>query len=280
VSQSSTGAGRPNDDIDDAPDASDRTAVGRPFEPPSQPAGNPFDDEPATRISVLSGRHRVGERSGLPLPAYVGLGVLLALAVAAVLYLAGVLTPGKNAPAPGENAHAPVLGTRPAKPAEPPPAPPAPVEQPEGPSPQGTAAKVDAVVVNPMPGARPEPPAAQEAPSPAPAPAVAATAPAVTTATAAASTPKKVQPKRQGRPQAREEESDLIIEAGTLTLVTEPPCEVLFKGKSLGVTPLTKVSLPGGTQVLQLVGPDGPKSWKVDIKSGGPVSKRVALSDI
>jgi hypothetical protein len=32
--------------------------------------------------------------------------------------------------------------------------------------------------------------------------------------------------------------------------------------------------------VLQLRGPDGPKSWKVEIKPGSLVSKRVALSDL
>jgi hypothetical protein len=123
-----------------------------------------------------------------------------------------------------------------------------------------------------MPGEPPEPSPAAPPPPPSP-------APAVTTATAAAAAVKKAQPKRQGRP-AREEEPELILEAGTLTLRTEPDCEVFLDNRSLGTTPLTKVSLPGGWQTLKLVGPDGAKTLKVEIKPLGNVSRMVALSEL
>jgi eukaryotic-like serine/threonine-protein kinase len=282
LSQSSTLDG-PSDDIDDRPDAADRTAVGRPFEPPSQPAGT-LDEEPATRLSAPSGGRSPPERSGLSLLAYMGMGVLLALAAAAVLYLAGVLPPGQSAPPPVEIVQPPKLGA--GKPAGVRPAParsevaaperaaqPAPVlpeQRPARPAPGETPGKVDAAVVAPTPGGPVEAASVLAAPKRPPAP---------VTAVAVVASPKKPLPKRVVRPQVREE-PELLLEEGTLTLATEPECEVFFEGRSLGRTPLTKVSLPGGAQTLKLLGPDGTKSWKVDIKPRDNVSKRVALSEL
>ena len=72
-----------------------------------------------------------------------------------------------------------------------------------------------------------------------------------------------------------------VAHLGTLTLLTDVPCQVL-KGKgSLGTTPLFNVVLPVGTHLLTLVGPDGQhRLLSAPIGLGKNTAYRVKLSDL
>ena len=66
---------------------------------------------------------------------------------------------------------------------------------------------------------------------------------------------------------------------GSLTLVTEPWANVYLGGKSLGMTPLVKVSLPVGRHTLKLIGEDHkPVALTVEIEDGNETRVRVPLS--
>lgn len=73
-------------------------------------------------------------------------------------------------------------------------------------------------------------------------------------------------------------DSAQAAEPGFLTLVTEPYAKVFLGSRELGDTPLFKVSLPSGKQVLKLVDGEG-KALKlpVDIKPGETTAVRIPL---
>lgn len=75
--------------------------------------------------------------------------------------------------------------------------------------------------------------------------------------------------------------SPAAARSGTLTLVTEPPAEVRRKGQVLGRSPLFKVPLPVGEQVLILVGEDGlPRRLKVPIHRDQNTALRLELDEL
>lgn len=68
---------------------------------------------------------------------------------------------------------------------------------------------------------------------------------------------------------------------GKMTLIIHPEAEVFFGRRSLGKTPLFNVSLPEGTHLLRIVGPDK-KSRKLSmpIEAGKKAMHRFSLDDI
>jgi serine/threonine-protein kinase len=68
---------------------------------------------------------------------------------------------------------------------------------------------------------------------------------------------------------------------GKMTLIINPEAEVFLGKRSLGKTPLFNVSLPEGTHLLRIVGPDK-KSRKlsVPIEAGKKTLHRFSLGDI
>lgn len=69
--------------------------------------------------------------------------------------------------------------------------------------------------------------------------------------------------------------------SGFLTLWSQPYSEVFFRTKSLGQTPLFRVSLPPGKHTLRLVGPNRQTYLlPLEIKEGKLTSKKVSLSDL
>jgi hypothetical protein len=73
-------------------------------------------------------------------------------------------------------------------------------------------------------------------------------------------------------------DSAQAAEPGFLTLVTEPYAKVFLGSRELGDTPLFKVKLPSGKQVLKLVDGNG-KALKlpVEIKPGETTAVRIPL---
>ncbi|MDY7233179.1 serine/threonine-protein kinase [Hyalangium rubrum] len=71
------------------------------------------------------------------------------------------------------------------------------------------------------------------------------------------------------------------VAQGKLTLIINPEAEV-FRGKrSLGKTPMFNETLPVGTHLLRIVGPDGKKrKLSVPIKKGETTKLRFALGDL
>jgi serine/threonine protein kinase len=68
---------------------------------------------------------------------------------------------------------------------------------------------------------------------------------------------------------------------GSVTLVSFPVAKVTRGGKFLGVTPLFKVSLPVGTHVLRLEGPDGrARRLSVPVRAGAESILKVSLDDL
>jgi serine/threonine-protein kinase len=66
---------------------------------------------------------------------------------------------------------------------------------------------------------------------------------------------------------------------GTLTLDTTPWANVTLNGRSLGATPLIRVSLPPGSHTLVLSNPDEglTTQYRVTIRSGESVTRRIGL---
>jgi serine/threonine-protein kinase len=66
--------------------------------------------------------------------------------------------------------------------------------------------------------------------------------------------------------------------SGTLTLITSPPVQVLFKNRLLGTTPILNVPLPVGSHRLQLKFADGRRQpYPVTIQAGGHAQFRLDL---
>lgn len=71
------------------------------------------------------------------------------------------------------------------------------------------------------------------------------------------------------------------VPTGTLTLLTVPECTVTAGKRTLGKTPLFNASLPAGTHLLELKGPDG-KRYRLSapIQAGKNTAFRVNLADL
>lgn len=71
------------------------------------------------------------------------------------------------------------------------------------------------------------------------------------------------------------------VPSGTLTLITVPECTVSAGSRNLGKTPLFSASLPAGTHLLKLKGPDG-KQYRLSapIRAGKNTAFRVNLADL
>jgi serine/threonine-protein kinase len=68
---------------------------------------------------------------------------------------------------------------------------------------------------------------------------------------------------------------------GKMTLIIHPEAEVYFGKRSLGKTPLFNVSLPEGTHLLRIVGPDKKaRKLSVPIEAGKKTMHRFSLDDI
>lgn len=68
---------------------------------------------------------------------------------------------------------------------------------------------------------------------------------------------------------------------GKMTLIINPEAEVFLGKRSLGKTPLFNVSLPEGTHLLRIVGPDKkPRKLSVPIEAGKKALHRFSLDDI
>jgi serine/threonine-protein kinase len=71
------------------------------------------------------------------------------------------------------------------------------------------------------------------------------------------------------------------VAQGKMTLIIHPEAEVLLGKKSLGKTPLFNTTLPVGTHLLRIVGPDGKRrQLSVPIKRGETTKLRFGLDDI
>jgi hypothetical protein len=68
---------------------------------------------------------------------------------------------------------------------------------------------------------------------------------------------------------------------GTLTLVTRPYAKVFLESRTIGDTPLFKVSLPAGRHNLHLIGPDKtPRVLPVFIEPGKDTRLQLSLSEL
>ncbi len=238
--------------------SSDRTALA----PPTPPMGN-----------ARPSRADRTEPGGKPLNRSLmfGLGLGVALVISAVVVLLWRVSQPSTPPAPK-----PVGPARAEQAVQPPPAPkdePAPVpaaviiaEAPQAPEPPSTE-----VAAAPIPEAPAAPHAALDlTPEPEKKPAPVAVAPKP--------------PARRPTPkvEARAAPESKSAGAGTIRLVTSPPdATVMFRSKSLGITPLIDAPLPAGKHTLKLIGSDK-KTYllPVEIADGKPTKLRVDLSEL
>ncbi|MBJ6760752.1 protein kinase [Myxococcaceae bacterium JPH2] len=139
---------------------------------------------------------------------------------------------------------------------------------------QGNAAEA------PTPESAPaEPPPSEPVAGAAPVEPVAEAVPVEPVAEAESRTAKKPRiPVRRAKARDSEPVADPDAPPGFLTLVTEPSATVYLGGRSLGETPLFKLSLPAGKHSLKLVNGAGrPLKLAVEIKSGDTTAVRVPL---
>ncbi|SEU33999.1 serine/threonine-protein kinase [Stigmatella erecta] len=170
--------------------------------------------------------------------------------VAALLVGVGVTLPALREPAGAPPARVSLQTLEPVEPKAPPPAPVAvsATALPQRPPPEAAAAATPAAQAQDAPGeALPEAEAPEEA-----------TAPEAPRAPAA---------KRAARPGKHA--------SGTVSLRVNPWAEVLYAGKSLGVTPMAPFELPSGTHTLTLVNQDLDVKRKVRVVV--PANKQVVL---
>jgi serine/threonine protein kinase len=89
------------------------------------------------------------------------------------------------------------------------------------------------------------------------------------------------QPTKKNRTSARSASSSAASGTGVLTLVTEPYAKVYLGRRSLGETPLFKISLPAGKHSLRLVREDGRTlRLPVEIKPGETTGLNLKLDEI
>jgi hypothetical protein len=70
------------------------------------------------------------------------------------------------------------------------------------------------------------------------------------------------------------------VPSGLLTVVTQPPTEVRFRGESLGHTPLFQAKLPAGVQTLEFILPNGKrKKVALRVEEGQNTGVRLDLTD-
>ncbi len=89
------------------------------------------------------------------------------------------------------------------------------------------------------------------------------------------------QPPKKSRASAKSTSASAPSGTGTLTLLTEPYAKVYLGRRSLGETPLFKISIPAGKHSLRLVSEDGRTlRLPVEIKPGETTGLNLKLDEI